>query len=254
MKPLLALLPLTLLAGCAAHTFSDPPPAPVRLLTGKGEPWGVLHRPAGHGPFPALVLVHGDFGLTDAVKSEAERLAGRGYVVLAVDLYHGEAVGDLMEAHIMSRMEDGPVLADLKGAVDYLIALPNVRGDAVGILGWDMGGGYALDAAIADPRLHAVVVCYGRLTTDAELLASLQAPVLGIFAGQDEGITPQTIEQFRAAMTKAGKRVAGLHVYPKCPKDFLDPKGASAPQSPEAEARADTRAKIEAFLDAELRQ
>src|SRR5437588_690220 len=83
-------------------------------------------------------------------------------------------------------------------------------------------GDYALDAARRDSRLRAVVTCYGRLTTDPALLSGLNASVFGVFAGKDLGISPKMIDQFRAAMKKAGKRVAGLKTYPICEHGFLN--------------------------------
>jgi carboxymethylenebutenolidase len=200
-----------------------------------------------------MVVVHGDFGLTEGVQEQARRLAGLGYVALAMDLYRGEAVGDLMDAHIMGRgLPDDRVLADLKGAVDYLAGRPDVRSQALGILGCDMGGGYALDAALADRRLHAVVVCYGRLTTDSGLLTPLNASVLGIFADRDEGITPETIRQFVAAMDRAGKHVSGIHVMPNSEPGFMDPSNSTGSGSRAAEARADAWGEIDRYLTGEL--
>jgi carboxymethylenebutenolidase len=200
-------------------------------------------------------MIHGDFGLTDGVKEQAKRLAGRGYVVLAVDLYRGEAIPSLMDAHILSRgLPESRALGDVKAATDYLAGRDDVRGDALGVVGWDSGGGYALDAALKDPRLRAVVVCYGRVPTDAQTLAPLRASVLGIFAGADEGVSPQTIRQFRAAMEKAGKRVAGIHVYPRCDSGFLDPSAPSSARPPPADAVADAWRRIETYLDDELKR
>jgi carboxymethylenebutenolidase len=263
MKSLLACCCLLGLAGCARLTTTPLPaekPAPaaesITYPAGTESGHSLLYHPAGQGPFPAVIVVHDDYGLTDWVKRQAERLADRGYLVLAVDLYHHQAVGDVMDAHIMSRgLPQDQVMAELKAAADYLMRHPNHRGDALGILGWGMGGGYALDAALQDARLRAVVTCYGRLTTDAKLLAPLQASVLGIFAGRDEGISPETIEQFRTAMRRAGKRLAGIHVYPECGHGFMNPQepnpsgtaGADAGQ-----AAADARGKMETFLSAEL--
>src|SRR5438132_1447984 len=82
--------------------------------------------------------------------------------------------------------------------------------------------GNALDAPIHDTRLKTAVMCYGRVTTDPKLLASLDASVLAIFAGKDEGIPPTTIEQFKKAMQKAGKSLTA-QVYPKCGNGFMDP-------------------------------
>jgi carboxymethylenebutenolidase len=215
----------------------------------------VLHRPAGAGPFPALVVLHGDFGLSDGVKLQARRLAEMGYVTLAPDLYRGERPGELLDAHIMDRgVPEDRVQADMKGAVDYLSARPDVRKDAVGVIGWDSGGGHALDAAIHEPRLRAVVVCYGRLTTDPELLAPMKASVLGLFAGKDEGITPETIESFRKAMTKAGKRVADLHVYPDCGPGFMSPRPSTNDVPGPPEDVADAWSRVEAYLSAELKR
>jgi carboxymethylenebutenolidase len=254
MKFLCVLAQLVLVAGCAGSsdkTVAHVPGATDRqtlVLGDRGGLCGIFYRPAGEGPFPALVMVQGDFGLNESVKRAAARFVERGYVVLAVDLYRGEPVGDLMEAHIMGRgLADDQVLGDLKKAVDFLTARSEVRPEAVGILGWDMGGGYALDAARSDPRLRAVVTCYGRLTTDPAALAPLQAAVLGIFAGKDAGISPETIQGFQTAMVQAGKRVA-IEVYPSCANGFLNPIAPA-----ETKEYADAYAKIDAFLDRELK-
>jgi carboxymethylenebutenolidase len=216
---------------------------------------GILCRPPGAGKLPAVIIVHGDFGLTDWVKETARRLAGAGYLSLAVDLYRGQAVTDLLDAHIMDRgLSEERVLADLRAAVDYLEGRPDVRKGAIGILGWDTGGGYALDAALNDSRLRAVVTCCGRLTTDSALLAPLNASVLGFFAAQDEGISPSTIAQFRAAMGKAGKRLAGIHVYPGCEHGFMDTSAQQGPGTQADEARADAWRRIQDYLEAELKQ
>ena len=194
----------------------------------------------------ALIVVHEDHGLTPWVKEQAQEMTKRGYLVLAVDLYRGEVVDNLLDAHIMDRgLPEDRVMRDLKAAVDYLAGRDDVKADAIGILGWDSGGGYALDAAIADPRLQTAVVCYGRLTTDPARLATLHGSVLGIFAGKDEGISPETIEQFRAAMQKADKKLAGVHTYPDSPHGFMHLPRASA---------SDAWDRIYSHLSAELKK
>src|SRR5438105_1064345 len=260
MRSTHAFLPLFLLIGCTSRTMQTTLPETGSIVEAVTYPASkdlvraILYRPAGGGPFPGVVLVHGDFGLTEWLKAQAQRLVDQGYVVVAVDLYRGEVVKDLLEAHIMDRgLPEERVLADLQAAVSYLISRPEVSGDAIGILGWDMGGGYALDAALHDARLRALVTCYGRLTTDATLLAPLQASVLGIFAGKDEGISPETIAQFQAAMQQAGKRIA-VHIYPTCGHGFMDPT-SPVPTGPSApEAMADAWKQIETHLAAELKR
>jgi carboxymethylenebutenolidase len=255
MRLTCVLVPLLLLAGCAGRSGPVPDATTVEEVSfpaGKESGQGLVARPAGAGPFPAVLLIHGDFGLTEAVRGQARRLAGAGYVALAVDLYRGEKAADVMDAHIIgSRLPQERVLADLRGAVDVLQGRPDVRREALGVLGWEEGGGYALDLAIADARLRAAVVCYGRLTTDPVLLRPLRASVLGVFAGRDGGTSPRTLADFRAAMGQAGKRVADLHLY-ECDEGFLNAPPDKL--SPEArQASADAWEKIDAYLAEELK-
>jgi carboxymethylenebutenolidase len=250
---LVSLLLLLTLAGCAAKPAARPVAVhieDVAYAAGKESVRGCLCLPANQGPWPGLVIIHGDRGLDTWTKEQARRLSRRGFATLAVDLYRGELPGNLLDAHIMDRgVPEEQMLGDLRAAVDYLAGRRDVRSGALGVIGWDMGGGYALDVARHDPRLKAVVTCYGRLTTDPEWLKPLNASVLGIFAGKDQGITPDTIARFRAAIEKAGKRVAGLHVYADADHGFL-----SSGAAPLADARADAWKKIDAYLAAELQR
>ncbi len=232
----------------AAQTLAHPSETDIKLHAGKRTVRTVQYRPAGTGPFRAVVMLHGDFGLTKWVKRQAHRLAEKGYLVLAVDRYDGRLPKTVEDAHILDRgLEDERVLADIKSAVDHLAGHRDVPKGAIGVIGWDSGGGYALDAAMADRRLKTAVVCYGRLTTDPQPLAALQGPVLGIFGGKDEGIPPETIAQFKKAMAKAGKS-AIVHVYPQCGGCFMDPDSPYFAGRPDRAAVADAWAKIEAHL------
>ncbi len=227
----------------------------VSYRSGEESVRGFLCRPEGRGPFPGLMLIHDDFGLTDWVKEQAKRLSDQGYVVLAVDLYRGEVVADLEEAHIMDRgLPEDRVYRDLKSAVDCLAARRDVRAKTLGVVGWGMGGGYALDAAIHDPRLGAVVTCYGRLTTDPHALEPLKASVFCVFAGKDKGISPETIEQFRVAMNKADKRLVGMRMYTACAHGFLDPATWKTHGVPPADDVKDAWGRIDDYLDKALHQ
>ncbi|HWG42930.1 MAG TPA: dienelactone hydrolase family protein [Gemmataceae bacterium] len=261
MRYTLAFLSILLPFGCSKNSGTvalekaEPTTETVTYASGEDKVSGFLCHPPGKGPFPGLMLIHDDFGLTDWVKEQAKRLAEQGYMVLAVDLYRGEAVSNLLDAHIMDRgLPEDRVQRDLKAAVDYLVSRKDVRASRLGVAGWDMGGGYALDAAIRDPRLLAVVTCYGRLTTDAKLLAPLKASVFCVFAGKDKGISPETIEQFRAAMTKAEKRIAGMRVYSECAHGFLDPATWPTNGAPPNEDVKDAWERIDDYLDKALQQ
>jgi carboxymethylenebutenolidase len=228
-----------LLAGCGGRPTAAPPrKAPVQVVRevvgyhpGKETLCGLVFRPAS----PAedrrargVVVVPDDSGLTETTIQHAKRLARKGHVVLAIDLYRGKKPKGLEEAHILDRaLPEKQVLADLAAAVDHLNGHSAVRKGRIGILGWGSGGGYALDAGVADRRIGAVITCYGRLRTDPESLKSLRAPVLAIFAGKDRGITPDTIEEFKSAMKKAGKRLT-VHVIPQARHGFMEAKKADS--------------------------
>ena len=263
---LVLLLCLTASAlGCQPSAVAPAPPAAATITTtdlvldSPGGPCrGKLVAPAAGnaGPVqrPGLLLIHEDHGLTEWELEQARRFANDGYVVFAVDLYGGQKVDSVMDAHIMERgLPEDRVLATFKTAVDYLARSPIVRADQLGVIGWDIGGGYALDAARNDSRLKACVICYGRVVTDPALLAPLQASVLGIFAGKDEGISDETVAAFKKALLQAGKKGA-VKVFVNSNHGFMNPA------SPEAGGLVDTRASqsaweaIQSFLAAELKK
>ncbi len=245
----LALLPVfvLLLVGCtpAANTSIAPtgPNTKVTDLKLKTPDASVaakliapLSNTAESSRRPGLLLLHEDHGLTEWEIEQARKLAGEGYVVMAVDLYGGQKVDSVMDAHIMGRaMPEDAVLAALKAAVDELAARPEVDKSRLGVIGWDMGGGYALDAARRDSRLTACVICYGTVVTDPKLLSALHASVLGIFGGKDEGIGDETVTAFRKALTVAGKNHE-IKVFPDSPHGFMNPA------SPEAGGKTDPQA------------
>jgi carboxymethylenebutenolidase len=196
----------------------------VKFVSGKVGFQALEFVPPGKdGPFPAVIVVHGDFGLSPWVHRQCSRLAKNGYHVLALDLYRGELPKNIEEAHILGRgLEDDRVHKQVSLAVDRLAKMTEVRKDAIGVLGWDMGGGYALDAALLDKRLKAAVNCYGRLTTDPKKLVAMEASLLCLVAGKDQGTNKDVVKQFKAALKKAGKE-ANLHVYPNAHHGFMDP-------------------------------
>jgi carboxymethylenebutenolidase len=177
------------------------------------------------GPYPAVIVVHGDFGLSPWAQRQCSQLAKKGYHVLALDLYRGELPKNIEEAHILGRgLEDDRVHKQVSLALDRLSKTTEVRKDAIGILGWDMGGGYALDGALMDKRFKAAINCYGRVTTDPKKLVAMEASLLCLVAGKDLGTSKDVLKQFKAALKKAGKdATTTIHVYPNAHHGFLDP-------------------------------
>jgi carboxymethylenebutenolidase len=169
---------------------------------------GILYTPTGKGgPYPALIVIHEWWGLNDWVKDQAMRLADQGYVALAVDLYRGKVATRSDMAHeIMRGVPEDRAKRDLHAAFEFLASQPNVRKDRIGSIGWCMGGGYSLDVALQEPDLAADVINYGLLATDVEAVKKINAPILGLFGGQDHGLTRTTYTSLSTRSTDSARR------------------------------------------------
>lgn len=178
-----------------------------------------LARPGDEKPAPGIVLIHEWWGMNTWVKSQADRFARLGYVALAVDLYHGEVAKDADHAHeLMRGLADERAVADMKAAFDYLSSPAFTKDKPIGVIGWCMGGGFALRLAIAEARVACTVVCYGKPVTDAQELKKIRGPVLGIWGATDRGIE---VEPFKKALDEAGVK-ATHHIYSGAGHAFLN--------------------------------
>ncbi|MBV9182765.1 MAG: dienelactone hydrolase family protein [Acidobacteria bacterium] len=217
---LIILASIVLLAQLSALAST---PEEVSYQSGPDTVKAVLYRPSGEGPFPALIVIHEWWGLNDWVKEQATKLSDQGYVALAVDLYRGHVASDPGEAHeLMRGMPEDRAKRDLDAAFHYLASQAYVKKNKIGAIGWCMGGGYSLDVALEEPQLAADVIHYGHLATDEAALKKINAPILGIFGGQDRGIQPADVRKFEAQMKQLGKSIA-ITIYPNAGHAFENP-------------------------------
>jgi carboxymethylenebutenolidase len=217
MKNLILCLLILSISAAAATSKT------VSYKSGDETVQGILYTPAGKGPFPAIIVIHEWWGLNDWIKDQATKLSDQGYVTLAIDLYRGKVATAPDEAHeLMRGVPEDRAKRDLHSAFQYLASLPEVKKDRIGAIGWCMGGGYALDVALQEPMLRAVVINYGHLATDTSSLKAINASVLGLFGGQDRGITPDDVHKFEASMKQLGKPV-DVTIYPDAGHGFENP-------------------------------
>lgn len=166
---------------------------------------GYLSLPK-QGSGPGVIVIQEWWGLVDHIKEIADRLADAGFVALAPDLYHGEATqkpdqaGKLMMALNIEETEK-----DLRGAVKFLLGLPQTTGDHVGTVGFCLGGQLSLFAACANSQVGACVDFYGVHPNVKPAFDSLQAPVLGFFAELDEFVGPDVVDALEQKLKDAGK-------------------------------------------------
>lgn len=251
LRALAAALLVGLVAAAILTVRGDAPKTGMIQIPGGPEPLnGFLATPEKPGHYPALVVIHEWWGLTDWVKDETQKLAEQGYVALAVDLYRGKVTADPEEAHeLMRGLPDDRALADLKAAFDYLGTRKDVDRGRIGSIGWCMGGGYSLQLAIHEPRLAACVVNYGALPTDPQELQQIGAPILGNFGALDRGITPADVHAFEKTMNGLGKRV-DVKIYDGAGHAFENSTNAAGYRP---ESAADAWARSVAFLNKSLK-
>jgi len=159
----------------------------------------------------ALFVIHEWWGLNNHIKQEADRLAAAlGDVnVVALDLYDGNVTDDRDEAgKFMGMVKEDRAKAIIEGAIAK--AGDNAK---IGTIGWCFGGGWSLKASIlADDRANACVMYYGLPVKTAAELAPLKAPVLGIFAKNEQWINTEVVKEFQA-LAAATKKDLTVHSF-----------------------------------------
>lgn len=190
-------------------------------------------RPAQGDKLPVVLVVQEIFGVHEHIRDVCRRLAKQGYLAIAPELFFRqgdptklENVADILSS-IVSKVPDAQVMADLDACAEWAATR---GGDAarLAITGFCWGGRITWLYAAHNPRLKAGVAWYGRLDGapsdnqprhPIDIAANLNAPVLGLYGGQDQGIPLDDVEAMREAIKAAGKP-GDIIVYPDAPHAF----------------------------------
>jgi carboxymethylenebutenolidase len=213
--------------------------------------------PVGEGPWPAVVVVHEVLGLTDDVRQHADRLAAAGYLALAPDLLTAGGVRCLTRVIGDLNRRQGPAVADLDAARAWLAGRADCTG-RVGVLGFCMGGGFALVGAtrgfdVAAPH-------YGVVPRDAVWVLAGACPVVAGYGRKDPALRGAA-QRLERALTEHGVP-HDVHEYPDAGHSFMNRHNAGplavlervagfGYHHPSAE---DAWARILRFLDTHLRR
>jgi carboxymethylenebutenolidase len=229
----------------ALHELTDakaPPPKGIEIeLPGTGAKAYLSLPASAKAPLPGIVVIHEWWGLNDHTRHFTDRLAADGYAALAVDLYGGKVATTPEQAlETMKKVDDAKAREILGAAHRFLAEDARVKANKRGVIGWCFGGGWSLQQAIMQPDLDAAVIYYGRLETDPKVLAKIEAPVLGVFGNQDDGIPPAAVDAFAAAMKQAGESLE-LHRY-DAPHAFANPSSGNYDTKAAEAAYAEVRA------------
>src|SRR5437879_4335024 len=144
-----------------------------------------IATPAGDDRRPGVIVIHEIFGLNDDIRRITGRVADLGYTAIAPHLYDGAAprIICVMRTLRALRSGEGAAFADLDAARAYLAAHPRVDASRIGVIGFCMGGGFALLYAVRAP-LGVAAAFYGDVPKTADKLRGT-CPVLGGYGGLD---------------------------------------------------------------------
>jgi len=180
------------------------------------------------GPRPAVLVAPTWAGCTDFERDQALRLAGLGYVGLAVDMYGGGAIGaDKAEctALMTPMMSDRAILqARIGAAADAVRSQPESADEPVAAIGFCFGGLCVLDLARSRQDVAGVVSLHGLLLPADNLPdPSLQAKVLVLHGYDDPMVAPEQMLAFTTEMTATGCDWQ-LHAYGQTLHAFTNPE------------------------------
>lgn len=206
-----------------------------------------LALPEGSSPSPGVVVIHEIGGLDEHTRGVAERFAREGYAALAVDLFStaSRPMCMLRIFHgILIRPLTNGVVGDLRASIDALGGRPEVDASKLGVIGFCLGGSYALQLACVDGRLKSASVFYGQNPRPLDAVAKA-CPIVGSYPERD--FTARLARRLEPALARSGVR-HDIKIYAGARHSFFnETRGAYDPA-----AAADAWARTLAFFKANL--
>lgn len=204
--------------------------------------------PSGTGP--GIVVLHAWWGLSEFFVDVCDRLAGEGYVALAPDLFSGAVASTIPEAEALRdahNLAAAQAEAQVLESFDYLLRHPALRGERVGVIGFSLGGWWALQLSAMRPEhVAATVLFYG--VGDADFTQA-RCAYQGHFAENDAFDSLDDARAMADAMRAAGSEMA-LYEYRGVGHWFFE---SNQPEAYDAPAAALAWDRTVAFLNGHLR-
>jgi carboxymethylenebutenolidase len=215
------------------HTSDDGLTAgAVWVPVADGEIPAYRAKPQGPGLHPVLLLVQEVFGCDDYLQDTCRRAADAGLYAIAPELYVRQGEVGAVESReglfdIVSAVPDAQVMSDLDAAAAFA-ATDDGDASRLAVTGFCWGGRIVWLYAAHNPNLKAGIAWYGRIVGDPsdrqpahpiDVAAKLNAPVLGLYGAEDQGIPLDTVERMKAALAEAGNS-SEFVVYDGAPHAF----------------------------------
>ena len=188
----------------------------------------LVARPAGDGKYPAVLFQHGRRGLDDGIQRHVRRVAARGFVVLAPDIYAAHFIGTHPIEH------DYELEKDVNAAVDVLLARADISSDKACLYSHTRGGYYTLKVATTFKRQQREIACYvsyyphlqdpnapepQQVYGYAPEIDLLTLPML-VFVGDEEQYQRRRVIETSVQVMQDNGRDAQLVVYPGVGRGF----------------------------------
>ena len=215
---------------------------------------GVLGVPAGTGPWPGVVIMHEAFGVDAEMRKHVARLARMGYLALVPDLFSDGGFRRCISATMRALSSgEGRAYADIESARQTLLADPRSTGK-VGVIGFCMGGGFALMTVATG--FDAAAVNYGMLPHDMETAFEDSCPIVTSY-GKKDGTLKGATAKLDEVLTRKGVAHDSKE-YPNAGHVFMNDRLNGPPIirplvrvmnfGPEPESAADAWSRVETFF------
>lgn len=237
--------------------FDQPFTVSAMIPSPHGPMPAYVAAPDGAGPHPAVVVIHDVFGATPDLRAQADWLASAGFLAVAPNLFHHQGrVTCIRRAFTDLRQRQGRTFDDVEAARAWVAARAQCSGQ-VGVIGFCMGGGFALLMAPLG-RYQVASINYGQVPADAETILMGSCPLVASYGGRDRTLSGAA-DRLESALTRLAID-HDVREYPAAGHGFMNRHRGLLPTvmakvggvAYEPDAAADARSRIIAFFERHL--